>query len=232
MKKAILIVAALVLVLSGVAAVSAYEAHVVNVKAHVENVLYVTETELDFGVVFPEEWLDQHFDVTFSESWYQQDEDVYRVRSIVDFEVWAEDKEILDGAGEPTGTYYPWLGDCLFIEINGTKGYVGPATDDPLHAQPVLDGSGAAIVGTLETGVNQAQTIKVWIDVPVFEEFYNELTDVPNKPRADWADALLVALEDFNPDTVMHLPSMILPLGTEQGIVMGVDIKIQVVSIR
>jgi predicted porin len=40
MKKAILILAALMLVASGVAAVSAYEAHVVNVRSHVENAIY------------------------------------------------------------------------------------------------------------------------------------------------------------------------------------------------
>ena len=225
MKKAILIVAALMLVVSGVAAVSAYEAHVVNVKAHVENALQVSAAELDFGVVFPEEWLNQHFDVIFSSSWYDQT----RVTE-VDFQVWAEDK-VLDDTVTPV-TYYPWLGDCLFIEINGTDGYVGKAIAGPLHAQPVLDASGTPIVGTLVTGTNEAYTVYVYIDVPVFEEFYNVLTDVPDKPRAAWADALLVALRGFDPQTVAHLPSMILPPGTPQGIEMGVDIKIQVVDIR
>ena len=226
MKKAILIVAALMLVVSGVAAVSAYEAHVVNVKAHVENALQVTATELDFGVVFPEEWLSQHFDVEFSSSWADQT----RV-SNVDFQVWAEDKVLDDTA--PQVTYYPWLGDCLFIELNGTKGYIGQATAGPLHAQAAVDAAGDPIVGTLTTTTKTSYTVYVWLDVPVFDEFYNVLTDVPDKPRAAWADDLLVALRsaEFTAATVAHLPSMILPVGTPQGIEMGVDIKIQVSNI-
>ncbi len=55
MKKILLGLSALVMVLSGVAMVSAYEAHLINVTAHVENALEVDTTPIDFGTVFPEE---------------------------------------------------------------------------------------------------------------------------------------------------------------------------------
>ena len=221
MKKVILIIAGLVMVMSGVAAVSAYEAHVVNVKATVENALTVDATELDFGVVFPEEWLNQHFEVAFSTSWSDQS----RVDS-VDFEVWAEDKWMDAGADNVTGTaddnYYPWLGDVLYVQMNGQSGYIGPALAVPMHAQPALDGGGAPIVATLDPG-NTSQTVYLYIDVPVYPEFYNPLTDVPDKPRAAWADALS--------GTPIDEPTYILPPGTPQHYTMGVDIKIQVVDI-
>ena len=57
MKKVVLGLAALVLIVSGVAAVSAYEAHIINVKAKVENALTVGVSRLNYGTVFPEEFL-------------------------------------------------------------------------------------------------------------------------------------------------------------------------------
>lgn len=222
MKKVILIITALVMVASGVAAVSAYEAHVINVKAKVENALFVANDELDFGTVFPQEWLNVHTTVEFSTSWGEQE----RVNT-VDFEVWAEDKFLDAGPDNVAGTaddnYYPWLGEALFIEMNGVRGYIGAATASPLHAQPALDGSGAAIIGTLDPG-NTSQTVTMYLDVPVFDEFYNPETDVANKKRPDWADTLAgVDAGD---------PCQILPLTTPQGYEMGVDIKIQVVDIE
>jgi hypothetical protein len=72
MKKVLLVLGALVIVLSGVAMVSAYEAHVINVTAHVENAIVLEgvgigpDYEYDFGTVFPEEWLRKIFVVGVS----------------------------------------------------------------------------------------------------------------------------------------------------------------------
>ena len=55
MKKKILLgLVAVVAVAGGVAALSAYEAHVINVTAHIENALYVHPESRDFGTVFPQ----------------------------------------------------------------------------------------------------------------------------------------------------------------------------------
>lgn len=47
---------------------AAFEAHVVNVTATIENALYVHPQSLAYGTVFPEQHLDTSFFVTFSES--------------------------------------------------------------------------------------------------------------------------------------------------------------------
>ncbi|MDD5626611.1 MAG: DUF642 domain-containing protein [Patescibacteria group bacterium] len=51
---------------------SAFEAHVVNVTAKIENALDVPITELDFGTVFPEEVLNKTMAVNLSESFMEQ----------------------------------------------------------------------------------------------------------------------------------------------------------------
>ncbi len=51
---------------------AAYEAHVVNVTAKIENALSVPLKEMKFGTVFPQEKLDQTFDVSLSGSFLEQ----------------------------------------------------------------------------------------------------------------------------------------------------------------
>ncbi len=69
-KKALAAIAAIALLLPLFAA---FEAHVVNVKAHIENALEVTPKHMDFGVVFPQEELMEQFDVRLSKSFCEQD---------------------------------------------------------------------------------------------------------------------------------------------------------------
>lgn len=52
---------------------AAFEAHTVNVKAHIENALRVTPKEMDFGIVFPQERFDGEFCVHLSDSFLQQE---------------------------------------------------------------------------------------------------------------------------------------------------------------
>lgn len=52
---------------------AAFEAHVINVKAHIENALQVEPKEIDFGVVFPQERLQRNFSVGLSESFMRQE---------------------------------------------------------------------------------------------------------------------------------------------------------------
>lgn len=66
-------VGTLALILAGAAAMSAFEAHVINVTATIENALNVSVDALDFGTVFPQEALDQRFNVFLSESFVRED---------------------------------------------------------------------------------------------------------------------------------------------------------------
>lgn len=72
-KKIALGLAAIVVVVGGIAAMSAYEAHVINVTAHIENALAVNAEALDFGTVFPQEYLTRDFTITLSESFMAED---------------------------------------------------------------------------------------------------------------------------------------------------------------
>jgi hypothetical protein len=213
MKKAILIVAALVLILSGVAAVSAYEAHLINVRAHVENAMSVTVEELDFGTVFPEEWMIKEFTVQVSESFCKEDQ--LRV-TYIDYAVWAEWKP------DPAGGYYYWLGDALYVGIDaavkkpvaagGDLVLVGDAPAGPPGAKWVMDAP--VPLHKVTPNINSADLITIGLDAPVFEGYYNPLTDPEPKPSGLNDPTLIIMKNDprWNPD----------------GVDLGVDIKIQV----
>ncbi len=64
MKKKILVTGgAVIAVVIGVIGMSAFEAHVINVTAHIENGLNVSSSELEFGTVIPQEYLERNFSV-------------------------------------------------------------------------------------------------------------------------------------------------------------------------
>jgi|GEM_PF-3482430 len=73
-KKLILGLAAVAVVVGGVAAMSAFEAHIINVTAKIENALSVPMPEINFGTVFPEEEFEESFNVVLSESFQEQAE--------------------------------------------------------------------------------------------------------------------------------------------------------------
>jgi hypothetical protein len=73
MKKIFPALIAILVVAGGVAAMSAYEAHIVNVTAHIENALSVSEDELAYGTVFPQEYLEKDFTISLSESFMAEE---------------------------------------------------------------------------------------------------------------------------------------------------------------
>jgi len=75
-KKVLLTLVAIVAVVGGVAAISAFESHVINVTAHIENALKVLPSsgELIFGTVFPQEYHEKRIWITTSESFCESDQ--------------------------------------------------------------------------------------------------------------------------------------------------------------
>ena len=65
--------AAFAIVVAGVAAISAYEAHVINVTARIENALTVNPDHIDFGTVFPQEKLEENLLIKLSQSFLEED---------------------------------------------------------------------------------------------------------------------------------------------------------------
>lgn len=72
MKKGLLVVGALAIAIATVPMFAAFEAHVINVTAHIENALRVNTHELEFGTVFPQEYVKRPFDISLSSSFIGQ----------------------------------------------------------------------------------------------------------------------------------------------------------------
>jgi hypothetical protein len=216
MKKFIVLALIMVLVLSGIGSVMAYEAHKVNVRAHVENAITVP-VEVDLGTVFPQEWVTgKKFDIHTSTSFCARLQDrVHRV----EYTICAHHKVLEDG------TRVPWL-PGLYLRIENPDGYGGmgswvevkepvggfcnfsTVTDDYLHK--VLGQEG-----------NLQDWVHLGLDVPVFNGYVNEaLEDYLKivKPRP-WGGN--------DPSGYLDPP----PAGPDVGADYGVDLWIQVTGI-
>jgi len=242
-KKLLLVLGALVMTVSGVAMVSAYEAHTVNVRAKVENALHLDRAVMDFGTVFPEEWFTEGFKVIRSTSFCEVTQGGRTgygdMVDAIDYEVWVVRKPVESPPPEPYPNpvedidgvnYYYWLGDALYIGIFNYGTPLDPALMYPDDAD--ISGHGALgvlkhvttstapiLTGTITKSEYGApnewyDNIVVGLDVPVFASHWNQLTDVPIKPSGRNGPTLKLT-GDRN----------------VQGIVLGADIVIQVTRI-
>lgn len=98
-KKILIVLGSMAVVVAGIAAVSAFEAWVVNVTATIENALYV-HSDIEFPTVFPQEKLYDQFFVSTSESFSQSNQT--RVQKI-DYQIVQKPKV----KGDPYATTYP-----------------------------------------------------------------------------------------------------------------------------
>jgi hypothetical protein len=223
MKKTIcLVLAALIMAASGVAAVSAYEAHLINVKAHVENALTVDTVALEYGTVFPQEWFKDHKNISLSESALGVLGTAAGNLSSVSYEIYAECKPIIDPVtGNITG-YYDWIGEWLYVGIDPTQTTVDPFDEtEMVRVGPKTITCGQAAqatgcTGNLSVG-DTVDCLAVMFLAPAFEDYYNALTDVNTKPAwwpADWAP-----IPNTDP---RHIPG---------GVDLGLDLKVQVTGI-
>jgi hypothetical protein len=211
-QKLILMAAAVAIMVSGIAAVSAYESHLVNVTAHVENALDTPDAIAIGGLAaFPEEWLTGEITVTTSQSFKGQS----RVNN-VDFLLCAEPKPM--DASINGGAGYTWAGGFTFVSTDGgaTWSWIGPTNDFVPPSNPAVVCT--ALTGTVTNAADA--TILVGMDMPVDPDYYNPETDVDNKPRDDNADCGVglgepCVVEDYD----------------VTGEDFGLDVKIQVVDI-
>jgi hypothetical protein len=247
-KKLILVVVALVLIASGVAAVSAYEAHLINVRAHVENAMYVTPRHIDFGTVFPEEWLMEEIRVTTSQSFCEEDQ--LRV-TWIDYGVfvewkplegmafaWDDDAIIANGGQWNQGVgYYNWMGYFTYVGETPLPGPPPTIDQMTLVGDPPAGAPGTAAKWVMDPVaplhkigpmINSEDWIWVAIDVPVFEGYYSPLTD-----------ALVMIDRDGDGDVEkpsgLDHPTYIIPEDMPgfdaDGMDFGLDLKIQVTDI-
>ncbi len=117
-KKIILSSLAVVAMLAGVVTVSAFEAHVINVTAQIENALSVSPKTITFGTVFPQEHKHHDLDINLSQAFLDEDRVKavsYRiVQKLHPIEqVYASTTEDISDVVGATGTYYPSL--CQYL---------------------------------------------------------------------------------------------------------------------
>ena len=237
---------------SGIAAVSAYEAHIVNVTAHVENAIETSmpagETT-DYGTVFPQEWHKAHVRVELSESAIAElAEDL----TSVDITLYAEWKPVPAGVTLAavhnvtgiTGDFYPWLGEALWVGT-GPKDWPNDVIGDPATA-PVDDVGNGYLAGdlvwvgpapvdpamakttghtfTLDTSTRDI-LVGIGLDTPVFEGYYNEYTDPAPKPS--FRDDPSFIIQDD--DAERYFPDG--EDASDNSAIMGIDLKFQVTDI-
>lgn len=232
MKRVLLMVAALVMVVSGVAAVSAYEAHLINVTARVENALDVETTPIDFGTVFPEEWLGDKILVQLSTSAVGEIGPEVGDLESVDFKVYAEWKPCEgmgfdwddNGTWTPGTGYYNWMGYFTYVgwNTNGMASQMNLIGGPPEVPSGNIVSPGTAakeILGGPYTLDGPGQNeVYVSIDVPDFEGYWNDLTDVNPKPSGESKPTYVVPTD--------------MPGFDQNGMDFGLDLKIQVVDIN
>jgi hypothetical protein len=177
----------------------------------------VLPTEVHFGTVFPEEWLLEHILLKLSTSFCSDHQ--LRV-SHVDYEVWAQKK-----VGDPPGPQdeYFWLGDALYLKLDFGTQETPTGADDMTRITPILKTAPASPIGPLLAATlikPSPLRVLLWVglDVPVFREFYNVLTDPTPKPSG------------------LNLPSVIIETDEDryipEGVDLGIDLVIQVTSIH
>jgi len=79
-KKIIVVATMVVTVAFSASMFAAFEAHVINVTAHIENALAVDPQEIEFGTVFPQEYQERTFTINLSDSF--MDEEQTRVKDV------------------------------------------------------------------------------------------------------------------------------------------------------
>jgi len=198
MKKGLMILAALLVIASGIMAVGAYEGHLVDVKAHVENAIGVQTYEFDFGTVFPEDYIEGSIMIGLSNSFVEQD-----TYSSVYYDLWWEPKPIGQHvAVDPDGDgYFEPIAPYITVEVDSSApGAIGAGRIASVLAK--WDGpAGTAIVpigiGSLSwDNEDVCDKIHMNFTVPTFDNTYNKYTD----PMLDVA-LLKLADKDYQVDT-------------------------------
>lgn len=195
-KKILLILGSLFVVIAGVIVISAGEAHIVNVTAHIENALKVSPLtgELEFGTVFPEQYKEKRIFITTSDSFCQPSQ---RDFLSIDYQIVQKAKCI-----GPTGDYKPvdWAThQCpvgykemplLCPYLSKTPVYIDPLpyTD---HGVLAFHNLAEIAIGTINKDHDLLDEWKIDLPVPCFNGYCSQDYDAFVKsynPDADSRD--------------------------------------------
>jgi len=177
-KRILLVLVTILVVVAGVAAISAYEAHIINVTAHIENALKVTpNAPIAFGTVFPQEYFERRLFITTSESFCQSTQ--RRVLNI-DYKIVQKPKCVND-AGQyapvdwathqcPAG-YKPMPLLCPFLSKLPVYQDPAPYTD---YGVVAFHDPGAVAEGTINKDHDLLDEWKIDLAVPCYEGYCSQ----------------------------------------------------------
>jgi len=219
MKKKILLgLVAIVVVAGGVAALSAYEAHIINVTAHIENALKVTpNAPIAFGTVFPQEYFERRLFITTSESFCESDQ--RRVLNI-DYKI-VQKPKCVNEAGDYAPVDYathecpdgykemPIL--CPYLSKTPVYEDEPPYTD---YGVPAFHDLSVVATGTINKDHDLLDEWIIDLAVPCYEGYCAQ----------DWPDFV----RSHNPNAD---PSMYEAIGDPDGTDFGCDLWIEVTNI-
>ncbi len=230
MKKGLLLIGALAIVFATVPMFAAFEAHVINVTAHIENALKVIPPEeLVFGTVFPQEYLTKNLFVTTSESFCNAGQ--RRVLNI-DYKIvqkpkpiWPEPtacgQQFADEAAARTYCHanpsdmdccYPSL--CPYLSKDPVDNDAAPYTDYGVPAFHDPNATSSVAIGTINKDNDLQDQWLIDLAVPCFSGHCAQ----------DWADFV----HQYNPNA--DPADYILPYSLESA-TFGCDLWIEVTRI-
>jgi len=237
MKKGLLIVGALAIVVASIPLFAAYEAHVINVTAHIENALRVSPIggELAFGTVFPQEYREQSMHITTSDSFCEPDQ--RRVLTIdykivqkpkCECDLWdpedipASEQACPDGQHQPVGyddhqcpsgyTAMPSL--CPYLSKHPAYADDAPYEDFGIDAFHDPEDPANIATGTIDKDWDKNDEWIIDLAVPCFEGHCAQ----------DWGEFVALYNDSVNPD------DYILPYELE-GKDFGCDLWVEVTDI-
>lgn len=120
MKKGLLVVGALAIAIATVPMFAAFEAHVINVTAHIENALTTHGGPVVFGTVFPQEYVAKDFGIELSRS-FQGQKDAYEVnyKIVQKSKCWNNDPQNPEYAPVDYATdLCPKIGNVQYVAMN------------------------------------------------------------------------------------------------------------------
>ena len=173
MKKLLVIFGAVAFALVGASMFAAFEAHVVNVTATIENALTVPTTPILFGTVFPQEQIDKHLSVGLSTSFLdvnqtRVDTVTYMIRQKPKCGFTTNGGTVLVGETR-TGEVVPTLDDTTTPTVDESKG--GAAYTIDCGPAPVLDTQGVwGVLPSLCPYLSKHSNNQGDVNVPAFHQ--------------------------------------------------------------
>lgn len=221
MKKRILILSLSVVAVAGsILGASAYEAHIINVTAHIENALRVFPAEKDFGTIFPQEYSQKSIFITTSSSFCQPTQ--RRVLNI-DYKI-VQKPKCKNAAGEyapvnyathqcPDG-YMEMISLCPYLSKTPAQTDNAPYTD--YGVLPFHDPSDPSSVatGTINKDHDLQDEWIIDLPAPCFKGYCSQ----------DWPEFV----HSYNPDADPHDYELV---GDPDGTDLGCDLWVEVTNI-